>query len=206
MARTFFRRMFFVHVATALLLLPCLILSKNAHAQYSNRYGQNNAPAQNTYTAAEILDEGHRFFGTASKGLAQIVERATAQWGQPNGYILGQEGSAAIVIGARYGEGTLHTRFAGSRRVFWQGPSLGWDFGGEGSRTMILVYDLQAADAIFQRFAGINGSAYLIGGVSMTALTANGVVLVPIKTGVGIRLGVNVGYLNFTPKATWVPF
>lgn len=159
-----------------------------------------------TFSPTEIVDAGHRFFGTVSRGLATVVEKATSQWGQPNGYILGEEGSGAFIGGLRYGEGMLYTKNAGDLRVFWQGPSVGFDWGGEGARTMMLVYNLPATDAIYQRFAGVDGSAYFIGGFGMTALTANNIVVVPIRSGVGMRLGANIGYLKFTPKATWNPF
>jgi hypothetical protein len=158
------------------------------------------------YSSNEIVDAGHRFFGTISRGLAQIVEKAGSQFGLPNGYVLGQEAGGAVVAGVRYGEGILYTKNAGDLRVFWQGPSVGFDFGGEGARTMMLVYNLPATDAIYQRFAGIDGSAYFVGGLGMTALTMNNIVVVPIRTGVGMRLGANVGYVKFTPTATWNPF
>ena len=158
------------------------------------------------YSSNEIVDAGHRFFGTISRGLAQIVEKAGSQFGLPNGYVLGQEAGGAVVAGVRYGEGVLYTKNAGHLRVFWQGPSVGFDFGGEGARTMMLVYNLPATDAIYQRFAGIDGSAYFVGGLGMTALTMNNIVVVPIRTGVGMRLGANVGYVKFTPTATWNPF
>jgi hypothetical protein len=161
---------------------------------------------QTQYSSNEILDAGHRFFGGVSRGLAQVVEKAFSQWGLPNGYILGEEASGAFVAGLRYGEGTLYTKNAGDLRVFWQGPSLGFDAGGDGARTMMLVYNLPATEAVYERFAGIDGSAYFIGGFGMTALTANNVVLVPIRSGVGLRLGANIGYLKFTPKPTWNPF
>src|SRR6516165_5918807 len=164
------------------------------------------APQGPQYSPNEIVDAGHRFFGTISRGLAQIVEKAGSQFGLPNGYVLGQEAGGAMVAGLRYGEGILYTKHAGDLRVFWQGPSLGFDFGGEGARTMMLVYNLPATDAIYQRFAGIDGSAYFVGGLGMTALTMNNIVVVPIRTGVGVRLGANVGYLKFTPTATWNPF
>jgi len=161
---------------------------------------------KNTFGPDEIVREGHRFFGTVSRGLAQVVEAAFSKWGEPNGYILGQEGSGAFVVGLRYGDGKLYTRNAGDRRVFWEGPSVGFDTGGEGARTMMLIYSLPATDAIYQRFGGIDGSAYFIGGFGMTALTANNIVVVPIRSGVGLRLGANIGYLKFTPQATWNPF
>jgi hypothetical protein len=164
------------------------------------------APQAEHYSSSEVVDAGHRFFGSVSRGLAQIVEKAGSQWGLPNGYVLGQEAGGAVVAGLRYGEGILYTKNAGDLRVFWQGPSVGWDFGGEGARTMMLVYSLPATGAIYQRFAGIDGSAYFVGGLGMTALTSDGIVVVPIRTGVGLRLGANVGYLKFTPAATWNPF
>jgi hypothetical protein len=163
-------------------------------------------PQGGQYSSNEVIDAGHRFFGTISRGLAQIVENAGSQWGLPNGYILGQEAGGAVVAGLRYGEGILYTKNAGDLRVYWQGPSLGFDFGGEGARTMMLVYSLPATEAIYQRFAGIDGSAYFVGGLGMTALTFNNIVVVPIRSGIGFRLGANVGYLKFTPTATWNPF
>jgi hypothetical protein len=167
---------------------------------------QTGAPPGSTYSSNEIVDAGHRFFGTLSRGLAQIVERAGSQFGLPNGYILGQEGGGAFIGGLRFGEGTLYTKNAGDLRVFWQGPSLGWDFGGEGARTMMLVYALPATNAIYQRFPGVDGSAYVVGGLGMTVLTFSSIVVVPIRSGVGLRLGANVGYLKFTDQPTWNPF
>ena len=152
-----------------------------------------------------MVGAGHRFFGNVSRGLASVIERAVSQWGLPNGYVLGEEGSGAFVAGLRYGEGTLYTKNAGDLRVYWQGPSVGFDWGGDGARTMTLVYNLPATNAIYQRFVGIDGSAYIIGGFGMTALTANNIVLVPIRSGLGLRLGANVGYLKYTPHATWNP-
>ena len=159
-----------------------------------------------TYSSDELVLSGHRFFGSVSKSLAQVVETATERWGRPNGYILGEEASGAFVGGLRYGEGRLFTRNAGEQRLFWQGPSIGFDGGGDGDRTMMLVYHLPARDAIFQRFGGVDGSAYFVGGLGMTALVAQDMTLVPIRTGLGARLGVNVGYLKFTPHQTWNPF
>ncbi len=158
------------------------------------------------FSSNELIDSGHRFFGSVSRGLANVVEAATKQWGQPNGYILGQEASGAFFAGARYGEGVMYTRNAGDLKVFWQGPSLGFDTGADGDRTMMLVYNLPATNEIFRRFGGVDGSAYFIGGFGFTALTADEVIVVPIRSGVGARLGVNLGYLKFTPQSTWNPF
>jgi hypothetical protein len=163
-------------------------------------------PGPEFYGPEELVGAGHRFFGNVSRGLASVIERAVSQWGLPNGYVLGEEGSGAFVAGLRYGEGTLYTKNAGDLKVYWQGPSVGFDWGGDGARTMTLVYNLPATSAIYQRFVGIDGSAYIIGGFGMTALTANNIVLVPIRSGIGLRLGANIGYLKYTPRATWNPF
>jgi hypothetical protein len=170
-------------------------------------YAPPPGPApQPEFTPGELVNAGHKFFGTVSRGLASVIEAAVSRWGQPNGYVLGEEAGGAFFGGLRFGEGMLYTKNAGDLKVFWQGPTLGWDFGGEGARTMMLVYNLPATEAIYQRFAGIDGSAYLIGGFGMTALTASDIVLVPIRSGVGLRLGANLGYLKFTPVSTWNPF
>ncbi len=158
------------------------------------------------FSSSELVDSGHQFFGSVSRGLASVVEEATKRWGQPNAYILGQEAGGAFVAGARFGEGMMYTRNAGDMRVYWQGPSLGFDAGADGARTMILVYNLPSTSAIYRRFGGVDGSAYLVGGFGFTALTADEVVLVPIRAGVGARLGLNLGYLKFTPQSTWNPF
>ncbi len=163
-------------------------------------------PRDDQFSADELIDAGHRFFGGLSRGLALIVQKAGSQWGQPNGYILGEEAGGAFVGGLRYGDGTLYTKNAGDRRVFWQGPTIGFDAGADGARTMMLVYNLPSTEAVFDRFGGIDGSAYFVGGLGMTALTANDIVIVPIRTGVGLRLGANLGYLKFTSRPTWNPF
>ncbi|HTV36441.1 MAG TPA: DUF1134 domain-containing protein [Xanthobacteraceae bacterium] len=163
-------------------------------------------PRDDQFSADELIEAGHRFFGGVSRGLAMIVQKAGSQWGQPNGYVLGEEAGGAFVGGLRYGDGTLYTKNAGDRRVFWEGPTIGFDAGADGARTMMLVYNLPSTEAIFDRFGGIDGSAYFVGGLGMTALTANDIVLVPIRTGVGLRLGANLGYLKFTSRPTWNPF
>jgi hypothetical protein len=157
------------------------------------------------FSPSDLVESGHKFFGTVSRGLAQVIEKAVSRWGLPNGYVLGEEAGGAFIAGLRYGDGVLYTKNAGDLKVYWQGPSLGFDAGGEGARTMMLVYNLPRTEAIYERFGGLDGSAYFIGGFGMTALANGNVVLVPIRSGVGLRLGANVGYLKFTPKATWNP-
>lgn len=193
----------------AALALSLTVLSGVADAQQTVKRLNPATPAAaqgGGFSPRELVDSGHRFFGNVSRGLALTLEEATRRWGEPNGYILGQEASGAIVGGLRYGEGMLYTRNAGDKKIFWQGPSLGWDFGGEGARTMMLVYKLGSVDDLYRRYAGVDGSAYFIGGFGMTALTSGGVIVVPIRSGVGARLGVNIGYLKFTDAPTWNPF
>ena len=134
------------------------------------------------------------------------MEEATKRWGQPNAYILGQEASGAFIAGARYGEGQMYTRNAGQQKIFWHGPSLGFDAGADGARTMMLIYNLPSTEGIFRRFGGVDGSAYFVAGFGFTALTADDVIVVPIRAGVGARLGVNLGYVKFTQSSTWNPF
>ena len=158
------------------------------------------------YSVDEIVDEGQHFFGGVSKSLAKVIEYAFREQGRPNGYILGEEAGGAFIAGLRYGKGTLYTKNAGHHSVFWQGPSLGYDFGAEGSKTMILVYNLTYVEQIYHRFAGIDGSAYLVGGIGLTFQTYDDIVLAPIRSGVGVRLGANVGYLKYTRTRSWNPF
>ncbi len=158
------------------------------------------------YSSNEIVDAGHRFFGTITKGLASVVEYAFQQQGRPNGYILGQDAGGAIIAGLRYGEGVLYTKDAGTHRVYWQGPSIGYDVGGDGSKVMVLVYNLRDPSDIYQRFGGVDGSAYMIGGVGLTFQKSGDIVTAPIRTGLGLRLGANIGYLKYTPGPTWFPF
>src|SRR5882757_390623 len=160
------------------------------------------AEAPAPFSPDEIVNDGQRFFGTLSRGLADGVQEAGRRWGLPNGYILGQEASAAFVGGLRYGEGKMYTRNAGDQPIYWQGPSVGFDAGADGDRTMMLVYNLPAVGAIFRRFGGLDGSAYFVGGFGFTALAADNIVVVPIRSGVGARLGLNVSYLKFTSRAT----
>lgn len=167
---------------------------------------QAMAQSSDQYTMQEIVDAGHGFFGSTTGGLAKVVEQAFQRYGLPNGYILGQEGSGAFVAGLTYGEGQLYTKNAGQHPVFWQGPSLGLDYGGQGTRTMMLVYNLASVDGLYRRFGGVSGSAFVIAGVGMTVLKNNDVTIAPIRTGIGARLGINVGYLKLTPSPTWNPF
>lgn len=162
--------------------------------------------SDSSYSIDEIVDKGHHFFGAISRGLAETVQEAARRWGLPNGYILGQEASAAFIGGLRYGEGTLYMRNIGERKIYWQGPSLGFDTGADGDRTMMLIYNLPSVRRIYQRFGGIDGSAYFVGGFGFTALGAGDILVVPIRSGLGVRLGLSVNYLKFSQHPTWNPF
>jgi hypothetical protein len=159
-----------------------------------------------TFSMREILDTGHSFFGSLSQGLASVVEHAFSRQGRPNGYILGEDLGGAFVAGLRYGEGALYTRDAGTHKVYWQGPSLGFDAGADGTKVMVLVYNLRDPAEIYERFGGVEGSAYVVGGFGLTFQSHNHVVLAPIRTGIGLRLGANIGYLKYTRRPTWNPF
>jgi hypothetical protein len=182
-----------------------LIAAPGTGAAAPNR-GTTDPGDPNSFTAGELVNSGHTFFGTLSRGLALTMQEAVRRWGQPSAYILGQEASGAIVGGLRYGEGVLYTRHQPKRRIYWQGPSVGFDLGGEGARTMMLVYNLQGLPDLHKRFLEVDGSAYFIAGFGLTAAQADDVVIVPIRSGVGLRLGVSLGYLKFSEAPTWNPF
>ncbi len=195
-------------VGMSLLLLAAALspaAAQSATGAYPPAPGTQPAQSQH-YTAQEMVDAGHQFFGAATDGLARVVERAFEQYGLPNGYILGEEASGAFIGGLTYGEGRMYTKNAGEHPLFWQGPSVGFDYGGQGSRVMMLVYHLQNTNDIYGRFGGVSGQAYLVAGVGMTVLQGGRVLVVPIRTGVGARLGVNLGYLKMTARPTWNPF
>ncbi|MGE0214029.1 MAG: DUF1134 domain-containing protein [Parvibaculaceae bacterium] len=180
----------------------CVPMMSPQVAQGARAY--NNDP--NTFSVEEIVDAGHSFFGTTTKGLALAVESVFAKAGRPSGYIIGEEASGAFFGGLRYGEGSLFIKNGKRRKIYWQGPSVGFDFGGNGSRVLVLVYDIRSPGQIYDRFVGVEGSAYLVGGFGVNFQTNEALKLAPIRTGVGARLGANVGYLKYTNAPTWNPF
>ena len=160
----------------------------------------------NTYTADELVEEASEFFEVGAGAMAMAVQRIFEDHGSPNAYIIGEEGSGAIGIGLRYGTGTLNRKDGSSLPVYWQGPSIGFDFGGNVSKVFTLVYNLPNDDAMFQRFPGIDGSAYLVAGVGVNYQQSGEIVLAPMRSGVGLRLGANVGYLSYTRERRLLPF
>lgn len=167
---------------------------------------QNGEIGPQTYTQDETMAAAKNFFGGTTEGLAKAVEKVFSENGRPNAYIVGEEGSGAVILGLRYGEGTLYYKGGGSMKVYWQGPSVGWDFGGNASKVFTLVYNLHWTRDLFQRFPGVDGSLYIVAGVGLNYQRANNITLAPIRTGVGLRAGANVGYLSYTEKKTWIPF
>ncbi|CAA2138683.1 DUF1134 domain-containing protein [Hyphomicrobium sp. ghe19] len=164
-------------------------------------------PAEGGYTIDEIRDATRGFFGTVSTSLAGVIEHAFKQYGRPTAYVLGIEGGGAFLAGLRFGQGNLFMRSQPVvKKVYWHGPSLGTDFGASGSRTLFLIYNMDDPAALYRNFTGIDGSAYFVGGVGLTVLKGGPVIMAPIRSGVGMRLGANVGYLGFTEKPTWNPF
>ena len=166
---------------------------------------QNDAKAAG-YEMGEIMKAADGAFGEASESVAKVIEKVFADLGQPNAYIVGREGGGAMVVGLRYGKGTLHSKVEGTRTVHWTGPSIGPDVGGDASRSFVLVYNLHDTDDLFQRFPAVEGKAYLIGGVSANYHQRGNIVLVPIRLGAGWRLGANVGYLKYSREGRVIPF
>ncbi len=161
--------------------------------------------AGETYTENEILSKAKGFFGATTEGLAKAIEKVFEDQGRPNAYITGEEVSGAIGIGVRYGEGTLNRKTGAARKVYWQGPTIGFDFGADASKMFILIYRLSDENALFQRFPAIDGSFYFIAGVGVNYQQSGDIILAPIRTGVGLRAGVNVGYMHYTRKFSWIP-
>lgn len=158
------------------------------------------------YSIDEIKAVSAGFFGKVSSGLGSVIEHVFASSGRPTGYVLGNEGGGAFLAGVRYGHGTLYMRAGGTQKIHWHGPSIGTDLGADGSKTLFLIYRLQSPDQLYTSFTGIDGSAFIVGGVGATLVTNGSVILAPIRSGVGLRLGANIGYIRFTPKSTWNPF
>jgi hypothetical protein len=159
-----------------------------------------------TYSQDEVIVATKDFFGDTSKDLATIIQKIFRDQGEPNAYITGEEGSGAIVVGLRYGNGWLHRKTENNRRVYWQGPSIGFDFGGNAAKVFTLVYHLGNTNRIFQRFPGAEGMIYVVGGFGVNYQQSGNIILAPIRTGVGLRGGVNVGYLAYTREQSIFPF
>lgn len=163
------------------------------------------APGE-SYQEDDLIGAAEGVFGKGAEGLAGIIEKILKDQGRPNAYISGREASGAFVVGLRYGSGTLNHKVEGKREVYWTGPSIGFDVGGNAANTFVLVYNLYDSQDLYHRFPAAEGTAYLVGGFTASYLRWGSVVLIPIRLGVGYRLGVNAGYMKFSEKRTWLPF
>ncbi len=186
-----------MHVFRAAVLTALLLLTGTSAAY---------ADASDEYTQDEILQAATGFFAQSSRDLANAVAKAFEDNGRPNAYITGEEASGAIGIGLRYGNGILTRKKFDLSKIYWQGPSIGFDLGGDATKMFVLIYDLKSADELYQRIPAAEGNAFVVGGVAMSYMQAGDLVIAPIQTGVGLRLGVNVGYLHFGPEHSWNPF
>ncbi|MFO7809657.1 DUF1134 domain-containing protein [Guyparkeria sp.] len=166
----------------------------------------SQSKSEEGYDQYETTQEAVDFLGGSAEGIARMVDRAFADYGRPNAIIKGEEGGGAVVVGLRYGMGEFMAKAGETQTIYWQGPSVGWDFGGDAGRVFMLVYNLPRPDLIFQRFAGVNGSAFVVGGAGMQYLRSQSIVVAPIRVGVGLRLGAGVGYTQFTPDKSYNPF
>jgi hypothetical protein len=162
--------------------------------------------ADQSFSQNEIVRAGANFFGVTTEAFAKAAERIFRDQGLPDAYVKGDEGSGAFIVGLRYGSGYLIRKNAEPLKVFWQGPSVGFDFGGNASKTFILIYNLRRSDRLFQKYPGVDGSFYFVAGIGVNVDRADDVTIVPMRTGVGLRAGANVGYLTFTREHSLNPF
>lgn len=195
--------MFKASLREALLIIGIAVSSAAVAAPAENSSG-------NTYTKNEIVNTAAGVFGTTTEGIARAIEHVFQELGEPNAYITGREGSGAFIVGVRYGDGDLYMKASGETpvKVYWQGPSLGFDIGGNASKTFTLVYNLPNTEEMYQRFPGVEGSVYYVAGlgVNYQQIPRGRIILAPIRTGIGLRVGVNAGYLSYTKARSWIPF
>jgi len=184
-------------------------LGKAAFAQSDNDTMPSSSPQPtykaDTFSQDELVNRVSDFFGVTAENAGEVISHAFRDNGRPTGYIAGEEGAGAFTIGLRYGKGLLYMKRRDAQQVFWQGPSIGWDLGGNASRVFTLCYNLQYPDMIYRRFPGVEGTAYLIGGLGINYARADDITLAPIRAGVGLRLGANIGYLSYSRKRHIIP-
>jgi hypothetical protein len=181
-------------------LAACLVAATAVHAADSSKNSDKD-----TYDQDSVLKDAEAWFGSSTEGLAKVIEKAFKEHGRPNGYIKGEEAGGAITVGLRYGNGTLQTK-GGARKVFWQGPSIGFDLGANAAKVFVLVYHLPSPGQIYQRFPAVDGSFYYVGGAGINYQQRGKIILAPIRLGVGLRAGASIGYIHYTPKKTYNPF
>jgi len=158
------------------------------------------------YQEDTVLQEAETFFGRGAQGVADVLNKAFSDNGPPDAYIKGEEAGAALGVGIRYGHGDVFLSDGSTSKIYWRGPSLGVDVGGSAAKVFVLIYDLPNMDALFERYGGVEGSLYFVGGVGLTYNQRGNVRLAPVRVGVGWRQGINVGYLHLSPERSWIPF
>lgn len=168
--------------------------------EHSQQKGQKK-----TFSESELVQGISTHLGVTSESAATVIERLFKERGRPVGYITGEEGGGALAIGVRYGKGTLWMKDGSQQKIYWQGPTIGFDAGGDASKVFVLVYGLEDTNYIYQRFPGVDGSAFLVAGMAVNYQRANGITLAPVRSGVGLRLGANVGYTSYTRKRSLIP-
>ncbi|HEX9877030.1 MAG TPA: DUF1134 domain-containing protein [Gammaproteobacteria bacterium] len=186
--------------------LLCVSIAVSACASQPSSTATSRPRASEPYQQDSILREAESFFGRGAQGVADIVNRVFTDNGPPDAYIKGEEGGGAVGLGLRYGHGTLYLRDGTTSKVYWRGPSVGLDIGGSAAKTFVLIYNLASVEEIFQRFGGVEGSLYYIGGVGVNYNRQQDLILAPVRFGVGWRQGVSVGYLHMSPERSWIPF
>ena len=192
--------------ASMLALAGCATAGNNPTSSADIASAKSNTQSQTkSYSENELVYAISNHLGVTSESAASAIERLFKDRGRPVGYITGQEGSGALIVGARYGQGTLWMKNGTTKKVYWQGPSVGFDGGADVSKVFTLVYGLDNPDYIYQRFPGVDGSAYLVAGMAVNYQRANGVTLVPVRSGIGARLGANVNYISMTRKRSLIP-
>lgn len=200
--------------AAALVLTVSLFLPAQAEAQSATTGSSSSSETSSsstksgtkTYSEPEVVSAAKDLFGETTEGLAKVIQKVFSEMGEPNAYIAGSEFSGAIGVGLRYGEGMLNMAGGGETKVYWQGPSIGFDLGGNASKVFVLVYNLESPDKIFRRIPGVEGTYYFFAGVGVNYQSDGELTLAPIRTGVGLRSGVNIGYLHYSREFSWMPF
>lgn len=192
-----------LHRPLALAALLLILIAGGSLPAAAQSQEPESEPA--TFSEVEIIQKAEGFFGGASEGLAKAIAKVFREQGRPNAFIAGEEVSGAVGVGVRYGEGRLQMKTGAARKVYWQGPSIGFDLGADASKVFVLVYNLPSVDAVFQRFPAVDGSLYFVAGVGVNYQKSGDIVQAPIRTGVGLRAGVNVGYMHYTRKFSWIP-
>ncbi len=193
-------------LGAAVVLTACASSPKSAkNNNVQSAQAASQTQGQNTFSQNELTTAISTHLGVTSESAASAIERLFKDRGRPVGYITGEEGGGAFTFGARYGKGTLWMKNGETERIFWQGPTVGFDIGAEASKVFTLVYNLNDAESIYQRFPGVDGSAFLVAGMAVNYQRANGVVLAPVRSGVGVRLGANIGYTSYTRRRSIIP-